>query len=79
MTNAEVEKVVAQAAARGIRISTFEATTFLGASALLEREPDNLNARQVVENFTRYLSTGTKPWSFAEFLLPEFCTDATPS
>lgn len=75
MTNADVVHVIGQAAARGIKIADYEATTFLGAKELLEKEPNNANALIAVRTYTQFLETGIKPVSFSEFMLPEFETD----
>jgi hypothetical protein len=72
VTNSDVRNVISNAASRGIELDEVEAFTFLGARELLQRDPDHCLARQVVANFTTYISTGKKPWSFAEFMLPDF-------
>ena len=70
MTNAQVAEIVAGAAQRGIEVDSYDASVFLGAQEILEREPHNANAREVVANFTTWMQTGIKPVSFAEFELP---------
>jgi hypothetical protein len=72
VTNSEVKQIIAQAASRGIVVSDNEAIAFLGARELLQRDAGHRLAREVVENLARYIGTGQKPWSFAEFMLPDF-------
>jgi hypothetical protein len=71
MSNAEVQGIVKYAASRGVVIEEFEAESFLRAKKILERDADHPNARTVVENFNTHLTTGNRPWSFAEFTLGE--------
>jgi hypothetical protein len=75
MTNAQVAKIISDAASRGIEVSEDEVCTFLGAKELLLKEPNNKVARQVVEESTKHFRTGEKPTSFARFVLPIFETD----
>ena len=70
MTNADVQQVITTAAGRGIKLSEYEAATYLGAREILARNADDKNALKVVENFTMYMASGVKPISFAEFCLP---------
>ena len=67
--------MIGNAASRGVTVSENEAVAFLGAKELLAHDSDHRLAREVVENFTKYIATGKKPWSFAEFMLPDLSTD----
>jgi hypothetical protein len=73
MTNADVRDLIASAATRDITLNDYEASIVLGAKEILEREPDNADAREVVANFATYMATGEEPRSFTEFRLPEEC------
>ena len=70
MTNAQVQGVIQQARSRGVACDEYEACVFLGAKELLAANPENPIAKSVLENYSRFLLTGTKKTSFAEFLLP---------
>jgi hypothetical protein len=76
MTEAQVEKLIEDAAARGIEVDRSRATTFLGARELLARDPDHEDAKRVVIAYSQFLQTGKPPKdSFAEFLMGPFETD----
>jgi hypothetical protein len=75
MTQAQVDKVIADAAKRGIEVSQLDATTFLGARELLAKDPENKLAREVVEESMQQFTTGKEPTGFARFILPIFETD----
>ncbi len=75
MTNAEVERVISSARERGVTADSYAAKTFLGAREVLERDPDNRDARTTLSNYSLFLSGGPRPKSFSEFFLPIFETD----
>jgi hypothetical protein len=76
LKNADVVRVIANAAARGRRVSDCDACAFLGAKEILAKDAGNVNALAVVQNFMTFLETGVKPNSFAQFMLGDvFDTD----
>ena len=75
MTNADVQKTIAQFAARGRTLAEWDAINFLGARELLTRQPDHKLALETVQHYTEYLATGVEACTFAKFMLPEFFTD----
>jgi hypothetical protein len=66
-----VQAVIEFASDRGIDVDEFEAQAFLQAKRILERNPDDAIAREVVENFNTHLTTGKQVCSFSAFLLGE--------
>jgi hypothetical protein len=68
MTAAEQE-LIATCAERGIDLDEIDAGFVLLAQKILSRDPNNENAKRVMENFAHRLKTGKPPWSFAGFVL----------
>jgi hypothetical protein len=75
MTDADVTRIVEDAALRGITIDDYDAKVFLGAKEMLVADAKNQNARDTVAAYTRLLTVGERPASFSVFLLPVFYTD----
>jgi len=66
----DTDKTLIEAcAARGVAVDEVEAAHVLLARKILERDPANTLAKQVVQNFGTHLSTGKEPQSFSGFLL----------
>ncbi len=74
MTQAEVQKVIEQFAARGLRLHEWAAVNFLGARELLARDPSHKLAAEVVQHYLNFLATEVESCCFAVFMLPEFWT-----
>jgi hypothetical protein len=64
-----VQVLIETCAARGVVVDEIEGAHVLLARKILERDPENTLAKQVVQNFGTHLSTGKEPQSFAGFLL----------
>lgn len=64
-----VQAVKEFASSRGVDVDELEVKAFLQAKRLLERDPTNDIAREVVENFNTHVTTGEQVCSFAEFML----------
>jgi hypothetical protein len=76
LTNADVLEVITGArTAYGRDLTDYDVKVYLGAKEILEREPHNVAAQEVVKNFTTFLRTGENVVSFAEFTLPTPYTD----
>jgi len=76
MTDADVERLVNHSRSLGHPLDRYGAASFLGAREILAREPGNANARETVEQYQRYLTTGRRPEGFfAELFLPIPYTD----
>jgi len=65
------KKLIDLAAVRGATVDDVEAAHVLLAERILERDPTNTLAREVVQNFGVHLRTGKEPVSFAGFILRE--------
>ena len=70
MTNAQVEQLIRNAAAKGRAVGWYYAGVYLQACEILSREPRNVLARAVIADFQKFLATGVDTRSFAEFFLP---------
>ncbi len=78
MTNAQIQNVVAMAHARGCNtFDSYDGAVYLQCQEILQREPDNADAREALENYIAYIATGERPSTgrFAEFALPLPLTD----
>lgn len=75
MKQADVDRVVANAATRGVAADDLEAASFLLAHELLVKNPKHEAALEVIRNFNHRLATGEEVRSFAQFLLPVPYTD----
>jgi hypothetical protein len=67
--NADVARVIEYAQAKGVKISDLDAAKYLLARELLDRNPKHTLAQEVVDNFSRWISTGVEPVSFAGFMI----------
>jgi hypothetical protein len=70
----DLQMLIEACAARGVVVDEVEAAHVLLARKILERDPENALAKQVVQNFGTHLTTGKEPQSFAGFALRD--TDA---
>jgi hypothetical protein len=66
-----VQVLIETCAARGVAVDEIEAAHVLLARKILERDPENVLAKEVVQNFGTHLATGKEPQSFAGFCLHE--------
>jgi hypothetical protein len=64
-----VQVLIETCAARGVVVDEVEAAHVLLARKIIERDPENTLAKQVVQNFGAHLATGKEPQSFAGFCL----------
>ena len=74
MTEAQVTELINVARIKhGVKIDRYDAKVALAAEEILDREPENPLALEVVRNFSARMRTGIEPLSFVEFLisLPE--------
>jgi len=67
----DVKEVMDFAASKRVKVDSDEVLTFLQAKRILAKKPDNVHAKEVVENFARHLATGKLTPSFAEFMMGE--------
>jgi hypothetical protein len=70
LKTSDVARVIRDAAAHGRTLSAYEAKVYLGAREILEREPQNLDAQEVVREFSEFMRTGKPGTSFRRFRLP---------
>ncbi|MFZ0820033.1 MAG: hypothetical protein WAM91_08175 [Candidatus Acidiferrales bacterium] len=75
MTNADVEQMIAIFSARGRQIDRYDAGIFLKAKELFSREPQNEDAKIVIENYMHFLATGEHRVHMSEFFVGEPETD----
>ena len=65
----ETEKLIANAAKRGITIKQDEVADFLQARQILVKSPEHFAAKRVVEEFGKLFNSGERSESFAKFCL----------
>jgi hypothetical protein len=71
MTQAQVTEILNNLADRGRESTEYDVMVYLQAKEIISQNGENQeHAREVVEAFSRFVLTGEKPNSFAEFLLP---------
>ena len=70
MTNFEVDNLLRIARERDFDICRDDARSFLAAKKLLQDDPSNAIAKEVVTNFLQWMNTGIENVSFAPSMLP---------